>query len=393
MGLRVSAAVHRRLGDWEFARAAPFIFARAASISSPGRVITGHVLKGRSSASGVQRIMTQSSSKNWWRSAGLATALALCLVPTASQAQDVDELADKIDRIERDLRDLQFEVHKGNPPAESGGLAGGPPGGVGGGGARINDVENSLRELRGQVETLTFQVRQLTEQLDMARRESNYRLGALEGGAPAGTFATPPANTLNPPAAAARAPAAPSAVGGPAVAPQPKPGSGSYGATIKLTPGTGSDAQGRPPGTLGSVPADAVPESAAGGLSPRQQYDAAMELLSRAQYAEAQSAFRGFVSANPADELAGPAQYWVGDISFTQKDYAGAAKSFADLLKRYAKTPRAPDAMLKLGLSLMELGQKKEGCTTLGALKSKYPNANKAILDRAAKRATEAQCK
>ena len=57
-----------------------------------------------------------------------------------------------------------------------------------------------------------------------------------------------------------------------------------------------------------------------------------------------------------------------------------------DYMKRYAKTARASEAMLKLGLSLMELGQKKEGCTTLGAIKSKYPNANKAILDRAAKR-------
>jgi tol-pal system protein YbgF len=329
--------------------------------------------------------MTQLSSKNFWRGAGLATALALCLVPTASQAQDVDELADKLDRIERDLRDLQYEVHKGNPPADSGGLAGGPPGGVGGGGARLNDVENALRDLRGQVETLTFQVRQLTEQLDLARKESNYRLGALEGGAPAGAFATSPGA---PPPTARTTPG----VGGPPIPPQQKP-SGSYGAPIKLTPGTGSDVQGRPPGTLGSVPAEALPDDAPGGLSPRQQYDAAMELLSRAQYAEAQSAFRGFVTANPADELAGPAQYWIGDISFTQKDYAGAAKSFAELLKRYAKTPRAPDAMLKLGLSLMELGQKKEGCTTLGAIKSKYPNANKAILDRAAKRAAEGQCK
>ena len=99
-----------------------------------------------------------------------------------------------------------------------------------------------------------------------------------------------------------------------------------------------------------------------------------------------------FVAANPADELAGPAQYWVGDIAFTQKDYQGAAKAFADVLKRYSKTARAPDAMLKLGLSLLELSQKKEGCTTLGAIKSKYPNANKAIFDRAAKRASEAKC-
>ena len=254
-------------------------------------------------------------------------------------------------------------------------MAGGPAGGIGAGGARINDMEQSLRDLRGQVETLTFQVRQLTEQLDLARKESNYRLGALEGGAPA----TP----------------IPSAGGGPIYTSRARPRAeaarppGGIGSGPRSR---GSQLQGSKSGTLGSMPADAVPSGLTGGLSPRQQYDAAMELLSRAQYAEAQGAFRGFVAANPADELAGPAQYWVGDIAFTQKDYQGAAKAFADVLKRYSKTARAPDAMLKLGLSLLELNQKKEGCTTLGAIKSKYPNANKAIFDRAAKRASEAKC-
>lgn len=323
--------------------------------------------------------MTQSPRNQLWRNTSLALAFALCLVPSASQAQGVDELSDKLDRVERDLRDLQYEVYKGNPPSASGALTG-PVGSVGSSSARLNDVENSLRDLRGQVETLTYQVRQLTEQLDIARKESNYRLGALEGGAPASSFA-PPAGA--PPAAST------------SIAPAPKPAapaSGNYGAPINLNPGAGSNSQGQKPGTLGSVPADVVPGGAEGGLSPQQQYDAAMDLLTRAQYAEAQTAFRGFVAANPADQLAGPAQYWVGDIAFTQKDYAGAAKAFADLLKRFGKTARAPDAMLKLGLSLLELGQKKEGCTTLGALKSKYPNANKAVLDRAAKRAVQAQC-
>ena len=314
------------------------------------------------------------SQKQLWRNAGLAAAFTLCLLPSASQANDVDDLTDKLERIERDLRQLEFDVYKGNPPTPG---AGAFTGSVGGG-TKLNDLESSVRDLRGQVETLTYQVRQLTEQLDIARKEANYRLGALEGGAPA---------TPIPQAGAS------GAVGGPMVSPSPKPTAGSYGAPIKLAPGAGSNVQAQKPGTLGSIPADAEAADLDGGLSPRQQYDAAMELLARAQYPEAQNAFRGFVAANPANELAGPAQYWIGDISFTQKDYGGAAKSFAELLKRYSKTARAPDAMLKLGLSLLELGQKKEGCTTLGALKSKYPNANKAVLDRAAKRAAEAGCK
>lgn len=294
--------------------------------------------------------------------AALATVFAFSLAPARSA--DVDDLEDKLDRVERDLRELQYEVHKGNPPASSGGLAGGPAGGVSGGGARLNDMEQSLRELRGQVESLSFQVKQLTEQLDIARKESNYRLGALEGGAPASAIPVPGSS----PALAAGKAAPP----------------------VALTRG-GSNQAGKAPGNLGSIPADASVETA-GGLSPQQQYDGAMDLLSRAQYAEAQSAFRGFVAANPADQLAGPAQFWVGDIAFTQKDYQGSAKAFADVLKRYSKTAKAPEAMLKLGLSLVELGQKKEGCTTLGALKVKYPTAAKPLLDRAAKRSAEAGC-
>ena len=159
---------------------------------------------------------------------------------------------------------------------------------------------------------------------------------------------------------------------------------------VALVSGPGSQSAGAKPGSMGSLPAGAAPPSAAG--DPRAQYDAAMELLSKAQYSEAQSSFRSFVLANPSNELAGPAQYWVGDIWFTQKDYSNAAKAFADVLKRFSRTTKAPDAMLKLGLSLMELGQKNEACTTLGALKAKYPNANAGILSRAAQRAKEAKC-
>lgn len=325
-------------------------------------------------------IATKFAKRLWLSSA--TVALMLTLLP--ARAEDLSDVSDKVDRIERDLRELQFEVYKGNPPAESGGQAGGPVGGVGVGGAKINDMETSLRDLRGQVETLTFQVKQLTEQLDIARKEANYRLGALEGGAPASSIPGPMTNAGPAPGLA------------PSVVPlgmAPKPlATGRAPAPLTTGLSTGSQQQGMKSGTLGSMPADALANTPGGGLSPRQQYDAAMDLLSRAQYPEAQNAFRGFVAAYPADELAGPAQYWVGDIAFTQKDYQNAAKSFADVLKRYSKTARAPDAMLKLGLSLLELNQKKEGCTTLGAIKLKYPNANKAIFDRAAKRASEAKC-
>lgn len=293
--------------------------------------------------------------------AALAGA-ALLATPGLSMAEDIDAVSDKLDRVERDLRELQLEVYKGHPPASQPGGAPGTPASA----ARINDLEESLRELRGQVETLAFQMRQMQEQLEVSRRETNFRLGALEGGAPA--TAIPPS--------------APQASAPGANAPR----------ILNVSPNdAGSNAAGRQPGTLGSLPSDDVADITP-VLSPRQQYDAAIDLLSRAQYVEAQSAFRAFVAANPKEELSGSAQFWVGEIAFTQKDYKAAVVAFADVIKRFPKTVKAPDAMLKLGLSLLELNQKKEGCTALGALKPRYPNAPKPIIERASKRYAEAKC-
>jgi tol-pal system protein YbgF len=314
-----------------------------------------------------------------------AVVLAVAVYSTPLRAaDDVDTLSDRLDRLERDIRDLQLEVYKGSPPPDDRDDRPGPapgPQSSAGGGARIADLESSLRDLRGQVEQLTFLVKQLQQQAELQRNETNYRLGALEGGAPAGSIATAPAATGAPPMATAPAGAAP----------HPVTPTGGPGGPTPLAPGAGSQAAGAKPGTLGTVPASAAPAGPA-AADPRAQYDSAMELLSKAQYTDAQTAFRAFVAANPTNELAGPAQYWVGDISFTQKDYGGAAKAFADVLKRFPKTTKAPDAMLKLGLSLLELGQKNEGCTTLGALKAKYPTANASILGRAAQRFKEAKC-
>jgi tol-pal system protein YbgF len=88
---------------------------------------------------------------------------------------------------------------------------------------------------------------------------------------------------------------------------------------------------------------------------------------------------------NPGDtDLSPQAIYWVANISFIHQDYAPAARTFAEVIKKYPKSTRAPDAMLKLAQSFMGMGQKSEGCTTLGLIKSKYPNASPQTLAQAA---------
>ena len=91
-------------------------------------------------------------------------------------------------------------------------------------------------------------------------------------------------------------------------------------------------------------------------------------------------------------DYAAQAQYWIADIHYVRKDYEKAALAFADVLKKYPQAGRGPEAMLKLGLSLINLDKKPEGCKTLGAIKQKYPKASDAILSRAEREAKKAGC-
>jgi tol-pal system protein YbgF len=246
---------------------------------------------------------------------------------------------------------------------------------------RLGDLEETLRRLTGEVEELNHRVGDFNDRLSRVRKELDYKICALaaqqlgananpgdENALPCGGSAqqgaTPPQNVAGPPATG--------------------------GGGVRLAP---------PPGILGTLPrnetsqqAQASPNQMA-SLDTRQQFEAALTMLAKAQYDEARAAFRGFADMYPRDELAPQAVYWVGDIAFVQKDYPTAARAFAEELKKYPDSPRAPDSMLKLGQSLLAMNQKKEGCRALGTLANQYPTATKSIADQALTTRKTAGCR
>jgi len=237
---------------------------------------------------------------------------------------------------------------------------------------KVRGLTQSLSQSTGVNEELAHQLQLQNDKLDRMEKDFAYRLCTLS------------AQQLG-------ANDAINCTGAGASASAPPPRTMRPGDTL---PPIGSDngpaVSGRPPGILGSLPAgqgngqSAVPppQAATGGSA---QYDQAMNLMSRAQYSEAQSAFRAYADANPGDsDLSPQALYWVGNISFIRQDYASAQRNFAEVIKKYPKSQRAPDAMLKLAQSFMSLGQKPEGCTTLGLIKTKYPDGSPQTLASAA---------
>ncbi len=220
---------------------------------------------------------------------------------------------------------------------------------------RVQDLENALRQSTGQNEQLLLQVRQLADRLENQRKDFDYKLCTLSG------------QILG----AAPAPGAGTAA--------PQPGFSCDGSVAAAVPQPAAPSDAPPPaavgGTLGSLPV--APDTT------RSQYDEAMNLLARARYDEARAAFRGFADANPKDPLAPQAVYWVGNIAYVQKDYPNAAQAFAEQIKKYPANGQGAESMLKLGLSLIGMGEKKEGCLTLGAIRSKYKQAPPGILTQA----------
>lgn len=285
------------------------------------------------------------------RAALLALAFSTVALsgPALSQSYDPYNMEDRLQRIEDQLRDLQDQMSQGGAPSGGGG-SGSPQ--------RVNDMEQSLRNLTGQVEQFGYDIKTIKDKLTQLETETNFRLNQLEGN--------------------------------PGVSPPPASAdSGSdTGSGMPSEPSSNPDVGGpRPPGTIGDIPAPSE------GQDVESLYNNAMDRLTRAEYDDALKLFKQVVGSYPESDEAAQAQYWIADIHYVRKDYESAAVAFAEVLKKYPSAGRGPEAMLKLGLSLINLDRKKDGCTTLAAIKGKYPNASDAILGRADREAKKAGCK
>lgn len=121
-------------------------------------------------------------------------------------------------------------------------------------------------------------------------------------------------------------------------------------------------------------------------------YDAAYDLLRKNQYAQAENAFRTFMTDYPDSPLVGNANYWLGETYYVRGDYETAAGIFADGFTKYADNTKAPDNLLKLGLTMSTLGKKEEACTALLGLAETFPKATASLKQRAADEAKKLAC-
>lgn len=226
---------------------------------------------------------------------------------------------------------------------------------------RVNRLENQMRQLSGQIEQLQFENRRLGEQLRKFQEDMEFRLG--QGGAgPGGAGQRPSA-----PAAGPGAP--PRALGGGSETPvQGGGGPVDLNAAGRPVP-QGALAPGQRPET------GAAPTTAA----PRSTYDAALVALNARDYEQAEMGFRQFLQANPRGRLAASATYNLGESYFRRNRHRDAAEQYLKVTTEFGDASVAPDAMLKLGMSLAAIGAREQACATYARLAVRYPQAPAAV--------------
>lgn len=116
--------------------------------------------------------------------------------------------------------------------------------------------------------------------------------------------------------------------------------------------------------------------------SPEKEYGQAFDLLGRGKYDEAERAFQKFIASYPTHELTGNAQYWLAETYYVRGLFEKAAIAFAEGYKKYAKSPKSPDNLLKLGMALSQIKRREDACLAYLELKDRYPEADSNIKDR-----------
>jgi len=126
--------------------------------------------------------------------------------------------------------------------------------------------------------------------------------------------------------------------------------------------------------------------------SVEKQYEFATSFLKNGDYSTAERAFREFVLTNPEHDLAGNAQYWYAETFRIRQLYTDAASAYLEGYQKYPKGEKAPINLLKLGVSMVQIGEKDQGCKMINGVEKQYPNANQSVIQKAKYESQKFEC-
>ena len=279
---------------------------------------------------------------------GLIVVVGTALATLPVDAQSRNEFRALLQRVESLEKELQA-VRRGGAPVQTQARGAAPSSSTEALVERQErmgaELDRQVREVTDTVERVRFEVSKMSRRMDKLVRDVDQRLSDLEA-----SVANLRQSGVAPPSGAAT-----SGDGAPAI----KGDGGSSGAAVTAN-------------------ANVLPQG-----TPVERYNYAFGLLRQLKFDEAELALKEFLVNHPDHELAGNSRYWLAETFYVRKDYETAARIFLEGYQANKAGRKAPDNLLKLGLSLRKLGQQDDACATLRELLTGFKLAAKKILGRA----------
>ena len=253
-----------------------------------------------------------------------------------SQEIDVDDLLDRLERIERNISDIQ----KGKFDSLDKSLSSGY---ISRNEKRIDEIETNLRQNFGTLEEIQNQINLIGEKLDLINEDFQSRVLKLEK-----DFQVIKEN---------------------------KTTKKENKSSVDLSNFSGNDRN-----VQKSIITN--PQKNLSEQEIKKKYENAIKLLWASKFEEAEVELVDLKKFNPED-LMPNIQYWLGEVHYAQKKFEKAILEFGEGLQKYPDSIKGPDNMLKLGLSFANLKKKSEACNVFYELEVKYKSAPKNVLERA----------
>lgn len=289
---------------------------------------------------------------------------------------------------------------------------------------QIQQLQEEIRQLNGRIEEMGFQLLQMQETIRKAQEDNEFRFQELERGKgkksgaleqPAGqTPADDVAAVIEQPAEAGALPDDSTVAGGSppapagdvaAVTPPPAgtvaPGEATLGSIeldangnpvrATITPGLNNGSGSLPGVDAGQAPAAPGTETASLG-SEADSYQVAYGHVLSGDYALAETEFQAFIAGFPKSPKLADANFWLGEAYYSQGKYNESAKTFLNAHQNFGKSPKAPEMLLKLGMSLAALDNKDTACATMREVSKRYPKASRAVINKVASEVKRLGC-
>ena len=284
-----------------------------------------------------------------------------------AQQDKMNELLDKLEKIQKDIQTLEKAVYSKNTNLPSDNVVVNEA--LTRQLAKISELEKQIQQLTSKFEENNFKTQQLSDQLNKVSNDSQLRLQQLENNRTVSDKVSAPkeviveknipikkneTNILN-----------------------TEEINKEEEIIIQEQPVQSENIKLKEKEKVNKPKTKVLPK-----VSIAEQYKYAMNIMKSGDFEKAEIAFKEFVDTHSKHELAGSAQFWYGETFYIRQLYEDAASAFLEGYQKYPNSPKAPENLLKLGVTLAELGEIEQGCKMIINLKKAYPKTDAAILQK-----------